>query len=117
MKVLLYYSRAAREVMRVELSVPEGTTVDEVWQRPEAVPVRDAVEQMRVQGIEAEVVFGVWNAKADGSTVLQDGDRLEVYRPLLVDPKVARRERFSKQGGAKTAGLFNKRRPGAKAGY
>jgi len=33
-----------------------------------------------------------------------------------VDPKVARRERFARQG-AKTAGLFAKRRAGAKAGY
>jgi putative ubiquitin-RnfH superfamily antitoxin RatB of RatAB toxin-antitoxin module len=47
---------------------------------------------------------------------LQDGDRLEVYRPLRVDPKVARRERFKGQG-ARTAGLFAKRRPGAKPGY
>jgi hypothetical protein len=45
---------------------------------------------------------------------LQEGDRLEVLRPLRVDPKVARRERFQRQG-AKTAGLFAKRRTGAKA--
>jgi sulfur carrier protein len=47
---------------------------------------------------------------------LQDGDRLEWLRPLQVDPKVARRERFKRQG-AKTAGLFAQRRQGAKAGY
>jgi putative ubiquitin-RnfH superfamily antitoxin RatB of RatAB toxin-antitoxin module len=41
---------------------------------------------------------------------------VEIYRPLRVDPKVARRERFVKQG-ARTAGLFVKKRPGAKAGY
>ena len=35
---------------------------------------------------------------------------------LRVDPKVARRERFNDQG-AKSAGLFTKKRPGAKAGY
>ena len=33
-----------------------------------------------------------------------------------IDPKVARRERFSKQG-AGTAGLFAQRRQGAKPGY
>jgi putative ubiquitin-RnfH superfamily antitoxin RatB of RatAB toxin-antitoxin module len=47
---------------------------------------------------------------------LRDQDRIEVYRPLLVDPKVARRERFVKQG-ARGAGLFAKKRQGAKAGY
>jgi sulfur carrier protein len=44
------------------------------------------------------------------------GERIEFYRPLRVDPKVARRERFARQG-AKSAGLFAKKRPGAKAGY
>jgi putative ubiquitin-RnfH superfamily antitoxin RatB of RatAB toxin-antitoxin module len=47
---------------------------------------------------------------------LRDQDRVEVYRPLRVDPKVARRERFVKQG-ARAAGLFVKRRVGAKPGY
>ena len=47
---------------------------------------------------------------------LHDGDRVEIYRRLTVDPKVARRERFTKQG-AKKAGLFTKRRAGAGAGY
>ena len=39
-----------------------------------------------------------------------------VHRELKVDPKVARRERFVKQG-ARTTGLFAKKRLGAKAGY
>ncbi len=43
-------------------------------------------------------------------------DRLEIYRPLTVDPKVARRERFSRQG-ARTTGLFARRRAGGKSGY
>jgi hypothetical protein len=41
--------------------------------------------------------------------VLQTGDRLELYRPLLVDPKRARRERFARQG-SRSAGLFARRR-------
>ena len=44
------------------------------------------------------------------------GDRLELLRPLRVDPKVARRERFVGQG-ARSSGLFAKRRPNSKAGY
>lgn len=60
--------------------------------------------------------LGVWGKPVDATHLLQDGDRLEIYRPLTVDPKVARRERFVRQG-AKGAGLFAKRRAGAKAGY
>ena len=59
---------------------------------------------------------GVWGRKQGWDHQLREGDRVEIYRPLLVDPKVARRERFQKQG-ARTAGLFAKRRPEAKAGY
>jgi len=37
---------------------------------------------------------GVWGRVAtDRSTPLADGDRVELYRPLRVDPMVARRER------------------------
>jgi len=44
------------------------------------------------------------------------GDRLEALRPLQVDPKEARRQRFVQQG-TRGAGLFANRRPGAKPGY
>jgi putative ubiquitin-RnfH superfamily antitoxin RatB of RatAB toxin-antitoxin module len=42
---------------------------------------------------------------------LRDLDRIELYRPLKVDPKVARRERFQRQG-ARAAGLFARKRRG-----
>ena len=59
---------------------------------------------------------GVWGLRCPKDRVLVAGERVEFYRPLRVDPKVARRERFLRQG-AKSAGLFAKKRPGAKAGY
>lgn len=58
----------------------------------------------------------VWGAKAAPEQWLQPHDRIELCRPLRVDPKVARRERFAQQG-ARTSGLFAQRRPGAKSGY
>jgi putative ubiquitin-RnfH superfamily antitoxin RatB of RatAB toxin-antitoxin module len=59
---------------------------------------------------------GIWGRKLPADHVLRDGDRVELYRTLKVDPKVARRERFTRQG-ARTTGLFSKRRAGAKSGY
>ena len=38
------------------------------------------------------------------------------YRPLKVDPKVARRQRFKRQGKGRT-GLFANRKSGSAAGY
>ena len=59
---------------------------------------------------------GVWGRKAGPDDTLRDGDRIEVYRPLRVDPKIARRERFRAQG-VRSAGLFANKRPGGKPGY
>jgi len=50
----------------------------------------------------------IWGRHAEGTSVLKDGDRVELTRPLRVDPKVARRERFQRQG-VRTAGLFARR--------
>jgi putative ubiquitin-RnfH superfamily antitoxin RatB of RatAB toxin-antitoxin module len=59
---------------------------------------------------------GIWGRKLPSDHMLRDGDRVELYRALKVDPKVARRERFSRQGAGRT-GLFATRRAGAKSGY
>lgn len=83
--------------------------------------VAEAIAQSGVQAawnLDADVRYGVWNklAKDPANVLLADGDRLEIYRPLRVDPMTARRERFKSQG-ARSAGLFAQRRPGAKPGY
>ena len=57
-----------------------------------------------------EAGVGVWGRKARLEQVLRDGDRVEVYRPLQVDPKLARRERFRRQG-VRAAGLFARNKP------
>lgn len=62
------------------------------------------------------VAVSVWGRSTVPGQLLREGDRVEIHRPLLVDPKVARRARFQKQG-ARSAGLFAKKRAGAKAGY
>lgn len=62
------------------------------------------------------LALGIWGRKALPDTVLRDQDRVEVYRALTVDPKVARRARFVKQG-VRSAGLFARKRAGSKAGY
>ncbi|MEO8249995.1 MAG: RnfH family protein [Burkholderiales bacterium] len=60
--------------------------------------------------------IAIWGRRAAMSRPLRDGDRIEVCRPLVVDPKIARRERFARQG-SRTSGLFSKRRAAAKPGY
>lgn len=108
-EVTVAYSPAPREVSEITLCLPPGTTVAQ------------ALQQSGLQSLYPELdlqasVIGIWGRKAALDQVLRDKDRVEVYRPLRVDPKVARRERFAKQG-ARTTGLFAKQRAGAKTGY
>ena len=40
-----------------------------------------------------ELSVGIWNRVVSLHDLVSDGDRIEVYRPLVVDPKEARRLR------------------------
>jgi putative ubiquitin-RnfH superfamily antitoxin RatB of RatAB toxin-antitoxin module len=94
MRVSLVYSPAPREVREWRLELRAGSTV---------------ADAIAASGLAAgDMTIGVWGRKVSPAQVLHDRDRVEVYRPLKVDPKVARRERFRKQG-ARAAGLFKKR--------
>jgi uncharacterized protein len=64
----------------------------------------------------SELFLSNWGEPCRLEQVLTQSTRLEITKPLRVDPKVARRERFKKQG-AKAAGLFAKTRAGGKSGY
>lgn len=109
MQLTLVYARGARQLHEETLSLPSGLTADQALQ---ASGWLERFPEIR----NGSMSLSVWGRQVPGAHVLRDGDRLELCRPLRVDPKVARRERFVAQG-ARGAGLFASRRPGAKAGY
>jgi uncharacterized protein len=109
MRITLVYSPAARLVQELELTLPSGSTVAQALA---ASGLARTFPEISIEPLR----LGIWGRKAQADQVLQDTDRVEIYRALKVDPKVARRERFVKQG-AKKAGLFAQRRAGAKPGY
>ena len=94
LEIVLVYSPEPRSVLEFHLQLAVGTTVGQ------ALSLRS----------------GVWGKAAKPGQVLKAHDRIELYRPLTVDPKTARRQRFVRQG-SKGAGLFAARRVGSKAGY
>jgi putative ubiquitin-RnfH superfamily antitoxin RatB of RatAB toxin-antitoxin module len=100
------YSPAPREVLEWPLELPAG-------HRARAV-LASGWPRRAAWRLAADV--GVWGRRCTPDLVLREGDRVEVYRPLLVDPKVARRERFRKQG-ARGTGCSRSGGPGAKQGY
>lgn len=101
--VTVAWSPGPRQVHEAELELPSGSTV------------RQALAAAGVSA-PAPGLLGIWGRKVDADEPVRDGDRIELYRTLRVDPKQARRERFGRQG-ARSAGLFAQRRPGAKPGY
>lgn len=108
-QVTVMFSPAPRQVLQWRLTLPAGATVR---QAVLASGLPDACPSLALH----ETVAGVWGRKVGWEEPLRDRDRVEIYRQLQVDPKVARRERFRRQG-ARSAGLFAQRRPGSKPGY
>lgn len=48
-------------------------------------------------GIEKQPVIGIFSRKVSYDYVMQAGDRLEIYRPLIADPKEVRRRKAEEQ--------------------
>lgn len=76
------------------LCVPAGSSV--------AAALAAAFAQLHAQGIEldsqeqrwwSEAPVGIFGELCSRDRLLEEGDRVELYRPLLVDPKVSRRAR------------------------
>lgn len=110
--ITVMYSPAARVVHERELQLSANTTVMQALQQ---CGLLTECPEIDLSQPEAFMVF-IWGKKTNPDHVLRDLDRIEICRALTVDPKVARRERFQKQGSSR-AGLFSKRRAGAKPGY
>ncbi len=108
MKISLVYSPEPRQVREWTMDVPDETNAARALESSGVLEV--------FPHLQNGMLFGVWGQRVEAGHVLQPGDRLEVYRCLLVDPKVARRERFKTQG-SKGTGLFADVRVGGKAGY
>mgnify|MGYP003362512075 FL=1 len=63
---------------------------------------REAVCQSGLDEIFSELdlqtaPLGIFGKSVKDETLLRDKDRIEIYRPLLIDPKEARRNRVQNQ--------------------
>ncbi len=76
----------ADEAIEVALHLPEGATI------ADAIDHAGANLRLAVADL-SRCTVGIYGKQARRDTVLADGDRVELYRPLKVDPKLARRQR------------------------
>ena len=89
LEIEIVYGLADRQVLK-NMTVAEGTTV------------REAALQ---SGLEVEfpeldlqqAPLGIFGKAVKDEMVLRDWDRIEVYRPLFIDPKEARRKRAGQE--------------------
>lgn len=81
----LVYARAkVQHVIPLELA--PGTTV-------EAAIAASGLLQLCPELVPGRLRIGVWGRSVDPNEPVRNLDRIEIYRPLLVDPKMARRQR------------------------
>ena len=74
----------------VKLDVTPGTTA------LEAVTLSKLDEIFGELVVGSELKIGVWGKAITADRVLAAGERVEIYRPLLVDPKEVRKARAAK---------------------
>jgi len=95
LQVVVAYATAQDEFVH-PLRVAPGTTVGQ------------AIEQSGVLASFPDINLvtqpvGIYGKKKTLDTVLRERDRIEIYRPLVADPKDSRRKRAAKKQGAQAA--------------
>lgn len=89
--------------MKVEVAyaTPKAQQIVELQVAPECTAREAAMASAldaQFKGLDlAAVALGIWGKKASGDQPLTEGDRVELYRPLQIDPKEARRARAEKK--------------------
>lgn len=76
----------ANEQKLLKQTLPAGTTLRE------AILASGVLERYPEIDMAASK-FGIFGKLAKGDAVLRDKDRVEIYRPLIADPKEVRRQR------------------------
>jgi uncharacterized protein len=86
MRVEVIYALAQKQE-RVLVDLPPGSAVQDALQASGLLQRLPQIEFGRL---------GVWGKPVTPETRLRDRDRVEIYRPLIADPKEVRRERAAK---------------------
>jgi len=87
--VSVCYATPTRECLR-ELSVAPGTTIGD------AIAASGLLAEWPEIDLAVHPV-GIFGKKKALDTILREHDRIEVYRPLVADPKDSRRRRAVKK--------------------
>ena len=85
LRVEIAYAEPQRAIVKILRLAPGSEVAD---------AVRLAALDADFAGVDlANAAIGIFGKLTRNDHVLQDGDRIEIYRPLTADPKAARRAR------------------------
>ncbi len=87
MQIEVVYAEPEKQLAH-KLSLVDGSTVADAL---EAIVRHEPFADLNIDSV------GVWGEVCEPDRVLIEGDRLEIYRPLQMDPKEARRRRAEEQ--------------------
>ncbi|UBX49244.1 RnfH family protein [Providencia alcalifaciens] len=73
----------------LSVRVAEGTTIEEAIIASGILTLRSDIDLKKNK-------VGIYSRPAKLGDVVQEGDRIEIYRPLIADPKELRRKRAEK---------------------
>ncbi|MDD2662478.1 MAG: RnfH family protein [Dechloromonas sp.] len=79
------YARADKQEV-VAVSLPEGSTLQQALEASGLLAKHTEIDLKKNK-------FGIWNKLSKPDAVLRDRDRVEIYRPLIADPKEVRKQR------------------------
>lgn len=82
---------------RVPLTLEEGATVQQAVERSGLLAEFPEIDLTKNK-------LGIWNKLAKPETPLRDKDRVEIYRPLIADPKEVRKQRAAEGKAMKKGG-------------
>lgn len=94
--VEVVYALPAAQTL-LPLAVPAGTTAAEAVRRSGILEKHPELDLSRIR-------LGVFGKHVKPETPLRDRDRVEIYRPLIADPKEVRRRRAAEGKGMKKGG-------------
>lgn len=85
MNIEVCYAQSGKQDI-VRLKLPVGATLQQALEASGLLAKYPEIDLKKNK-------FGLWNKLSKPDSVLRDQDRVEIYRPLIADPKEVRKQR------------------------
>lgn len=85
MKVEVAYATAENQQI-ITVEIPEGSSIEKAIDASGILELFPEIDLTRQK-------IGIFSKQKKLTDIIHEGERVEIYRPLLIDPKEARRKR------------------------